>query len=225
MKEFYICGVERLGYWIDERYLGCYSFWGSCGVVELPGGLGHCTSFVSKVACSSGVVEEGLVGLSSGARRYELSDWLGNVRIVVTDQGFPIYEGKKLVGYRAEVVSVTDYYSFGAEISMRSYEAQPWYRYGYIETHKDAPPSPVKLFVGSYRGTIRVVDDRTLELIAYNTTTPNSLFYHIGIYLSDRGTVNVRIHLGKPLYPFPNIRPTEWEYRFLINILRNDLIL
>jgi hypothetical protein len=44
MKKFYICGVERLVYWIDERYLGCYSFWGSCGVVELPGGLGDCTS-------------------------------------------------------------------------------------------------------------------------------------------------------------------------------------
>ena len=44
MKKFYICSVEKLGYWIDERYLGCYSSWGSCGVVELPGGLGHCTS-------------------------------------------------------------------------------------------------------------------------------------------------------------------------------------
>ena len=220
MKKFYICGVERLGYWIEERYLGCYSSWGLCEVVELPGGLGHCTWFVSGVACSLGLVE-----LSSGARRYELSDWLGNVRVGVTDRRLLIYKGKKLVGYRAEVVSVTDYYSFGAEISMRSYEAQPWYRYGYIEAHKDALKSPVKLFVGSYRGTIRVVDDRTLELIAYNTTTPNSLFYHIGRYLSDRGTVNVRIHLGKPLYPFPNIRPTEWEYRFLINILRNDLIL
>jgi len=44
MKKFYICGVERLGYGIDERYLGCYSSWGLCGVVELPGGLGHCSS-------------------------------------------------------------------------------------------------------------------------------------------------------------------------------------
>jgi hypothetical protein len=217
MKEFYICGVERLGHWIDEGHLGCYSSWGLCGVVELPGGLGHCTLFVSGVVCSSGLVEEGLVELRPGARRHELTDWLGSGQVGVTDQ-LPIYNGKKLVGYRAEVVSVTDYYSFGAEISMRSYEAQPWYRYGYIEAHKDAPPSPVKLFVGSYRGTIRVVDDRTLELIAYNTTTPNSLFYHIGIYLSDRGTVNVRIHLGKPLYPFLSFRPTEREYRFLINI-------
>ena len=77
--------MERLGYWIDERYLGCYSSWGLCGVVELPGGLGHCTSFVSEVACSSGLVE-----LSSGARRYELSDWLGNVRVGVTDQRLPM---------------------------------------------------------------------------------------------------------------------------------------
>jgi hypothetical protein len=161
----------------------------------------------------------GVGGVEAGrpAPRAQRTGW-GDVRVGVTDRCIPIYEGKKLVGYRAEVVSVTDYYSFGAEISMRSYEAQPWYRYGYIEAHKDAPPSPVKLFVGSYRGTIRVVDDRTLELIAYNTTTPNSLFYHIGRYLSDRGTVNVRIHLGKPLYPFLSFRPTEREYRFLINI-------
>jgi RHS repeat-associated protein len=41
------------------------------------------------------------------------------------------------VGYRAEVVGVTDYYSFGAEISLRSYEAQPWYRYGYQAQEKD----------------------------------------------------------------------------------------
>jgi len=84
--------------------------------VELPGGLGHCTSFVSGVACSLGLVEEGLVGLSSGARRYELSDWLGNVQVAVTDQGLAIYKGKKLVGYWAEVVEVRDYYSCGLDI-------------------------------------------------------------------------------------------------------------
>jgi hypothetical protein len=112
MKKFYICGVERLGYLIDERYLGCYSSWGSCGVVELPGGLGHCTSFVSGVACSSGLVE-----LSPGARRYELSDWLGNVGVVVTDQRIAIRGNNQVVvGYRAEVVEVRDYYSCGLDI-------------------------------------------------------------------------------------------------------------
>jgi len=115
MKKFYICGVERLGYWIEERYLECYSSWGSCGVVELPGGLGHCTSCVSGVACSLGL-EEGLVELSSGARRYELSEWLGSVRVGETDRRLPIHKGKKLVGYWAEVVEVRDYYSCGLDI-------------------------------------------------------------------------------------------------------------
>jgi hypothetical protein len=97
-----------------------------------------------------------------------------------------------------------------------------------IEAHKDAPPSPVKLFVGSYRGTTRVVDDRTLEVIAYNTTTPNSLFYHIERYLDGRGMISeekfrytlyfLRIHLGELLHPFFSFRPTKREYRFLINI-------
>jgi len=48
------------------------------------------------------------VELSPGARRYELSDWLGNVRVVVNDRRLPIYKGKKLVGYWAEVVKVRD---------------------------------------------------------------------------------------------------------------------
>jgi hypothetical protein len=117
MKKLYICGVERLGYWIEERYLGCYSSWGSCGVVELPGGLRDCTSCVSGVACSSGVVEEGLVELRPGARRYELSDWLGNVRVVVTDQRIAIRGNDQVVvGYRSEVVEVRDYYSCGLDI-------------------------------------------------------------------------------------------------------------
>ena len=113
MKKFYICSVEKLGYWIDERYLGCYSSWGSCGVVELPGGLGPCTSFVSGVACSSGLVEKGLVELRPGARRHELTDWLGNVRVGVTDRRVAIRGNNQVVvGYRAEDVEVRDYYSF-----------------------------------------------------------------------------------------------------------------
>ncbi len=57
---------------------------------------------------------------------------------MVTDRRIAIRGNNQVVvGYRAEVVSVTDYYSFGAEMSMRSYEAQPWYRYGYQAQEKD----------------------------------------------------------------------------------------
>jgi hypothetical protein len=59
-----------------------------------------------------GLVAEDTVKVRLGARRYELTDWLGSVRVGVTDQRFPIYKGKKLVGYRAEVVEVRDYYRY-----------------------------------------------------------------------------------------------------------------
>jgi hypothetical protein len=55
--------------------------------------------------------------LRLGARRYELSDWLGSMRVVVTDQRLPIYKGKRLVGYRAEVVEMRNYYRYGLDIS------------------------------------------------------------------------------------------------------------
>ncbi len=56
--------MERLGYWIDEGYLGCYSSWGSCGVVELPGVWGVVLRLFLGWFSFSGLVEEGLVGLS-----------------------------------------------------------------------------------------------------------------------------------------------------------------
>ena len=122
MKKFYICGVERLGYWIDERYLGCYSSWGSCGVVELPGGLGHCTSFVSGVACSSGLVEKGLVELRPGARRHELTDWLGSVRVGVTDRRLPMQaQERPLTGLLRGIV-----YRKAQKMSLRGAEMEIW---------------------------------------------------------------------------------------------------
>jgi hypothetical protein len=240
-------GHKRLGYLVDERYLGRFSSGRPClwrdsifRISDLLLGLGRPSAGTLGEEVEPPLpdfparwgrawVVGDVAELRLGARRYELSDWLGGVRVVVTDRRVAIRGNNQVVvGYRADVVSVTDYYSFGAEISTRSYEAQPWYRYGYMEAHKDALPSPVKLFVGSYRGTIRVVDDRTLELIVYNTTTPNSLFYHIERYLNGRGMISeekfrytlyfLRIHLGELLYPFFSFRPTEREYRFLINI-------
>ena len=60
--------------------------------------------------------------LRLGARRYEFSDWLGNVRVVVTDQRIAIRGNDQVVvGYRAEVVEVRDYYRYGLDISDRSY--------------------------------------------------------------------------------------------------------
>jgi hypothetical protein len=83
-----------------------------------------------------GLVAEDTVEVRLGARRYELTDWLGNVRVVLTDQGLPIYKGKKLVGYRAEVVEVRDYYRYGLDISDRSY-GSPIHPYRYSFNGKE----------------------------------------------------------------------------------------
>jgi hypothetical protein len=79
----------------------------------------------------------GLVELSSGARRYELSDWLGNVRVVLTDQRIAIRGNNQVVvGYRAQVVDVRDYYSYGLGISERSY-GSPIHPYRYSFNGKE----------------------------------------------------------------------------------------
>jgi hypothetical protein len=48
----------------------------------------------------------------------------------------PIYKGKKLVGYRAEVVDARDYYRYGLDISERSY-GSPLHPYRYSFNGKE----------------------------------------------------------------------------------------
>ena len=72
------------------------------------------------------------VSIVFGKKRYELSDWLGNVRVVINDRKTPVNIGTTTVGYKAQVVSVSDYYSFGSEIAERSYDpVKPYYRFGF----------------------------------------------------------------------------------------------
>ena len=77
------------------------------------------------------VVVDSLVELARGSRRYELSDWLGNVRVVVSDARVPVRQGGQLRGYRAEVVGSRDYYSYGQDIGERSYSLVDAYRYSF----------------------------------------------------------------------------------------------
>jgi len=77
------------------------------------------------------------VGVVFGKKRYEISDWLGNVRVVINDRKTPVNIGTTTVGYKAQVVSVSDYYSFGGEIAERTYDpVKPFYRFGFNTQEK-----------------------------------------------------------------------------------------
>lgn len=110
------------------------------------------------------------------------------------------------------------------------------------EAHKDFVKSMslVKLYVGSYTGTITVIDENTLEVVLYNRTTLNSLLLHIGTYLDYKGIMSEEtfnnLFGGKyKVAPFvlwalrdwrarlifmliPTFRPTEQVFKFRINI-------
>jgi len=118
-KEFYMYGSNRLGYLEDEVFLGrkCIGKWCNVLTPVLP-------MFPSTLSNSVSVV--------FGKKRYELSDWLGNVRVVINDRKTPVNIGATTIGYKAQVVNVSDYYSFGSEIAERTYEVvKPLYRFGF----------------------------------------------------------------------------------------------
>jgi hypothetical protein len=95
-----------LGYLEDGVFLGrkCIGKW--CNV------LTPVITNTSKHSLSNSV------GVVFGKKKYELSDWLGNVRVVINDRKTPVNSGNATVGYKAQVVSVSDYYSFGSECKM-----------------------------------------------------------------------------------------------------------
>jgi hypothetical protein len=118
-KEFYMYGSQRLGYLEDDVFLGRKCIGKFCNIVAptLP--------LLPSIASNS-------VSVMFGKKRYELSDWLGNVRVVINDRKTPVNIGTTTVGYKAQVVSVSDYYSFGGEIAERTYDpVKPNYRFGF----------------------------------------------------------------------------------------------
>jgi hypothetical protein len=79
-----------------------------------------------------------LVSVYYGKKRYELSDWLGNVRVVISDKKIPNNtSGNIVLNYKPEVLSVRDYYAYGSEINERTFEPiKPKYRYGFNTQEK-----------------------------------------------------------------------------------------
>jgi RHS repeat-associated protein len=64
-----------------------------------------------------------------GHKQYEISNHLGNVLSVITDQKLPVVEASLVVSYSAVIITATDYSPFGVGLYGRSWSEG--YRYGF----------------------------------------------------------------------------------------------
>jgi RHS repeat-associated protein len=165
VKEFNIYGTERIGYLVDRNYLGkkikgkTLNLSPTTAMKTLPtippsiSPLPVTPTFTSILGGSG----SSLVSVYYGKKRYELSDWLGNVRVVVSDKKVPESTSSTTVlNYKPEVLSIRDYYSFGSPINERIYEVSK-YRYGFQKQEMD---NEVSGFGNHYEFKYRVYDPR-----------------------------------------------------------------
>ncbi len=71
-----------------------------------------------------------------GHKQCEISNHLGNVLSVITDQKLPVEEASVVVSYSAVIITATDYSPFGVGLYGRSWSEG--YRYGFNGKEKDA---------------------------------------------------------------------------------------
>jgi hypothetical protein len=48
-----------------------------------------------------------------GAKHYELTDWLGNVRVVINDKKTPMGSNANDITYSAQTLATREFYAFG----------------------------------------------------------------------------------------------------------------
>jgi len=70
-----------------------------------------------------------------GHKQYEISNHLGNVLSVITDQKLPVEVDSLIVSYSAVVVTATDYSPFGVGLYGRSWSGE--YRFGFGGHERD----------------------------------------------------------------------------------------
>lgn len=92
-----------------------------------------------EVELKGGVMVDTLFATHSiGLKRYEMSNHLGNVLSVVSDKPLPIdWDVDGIVDcYKAEIISASDYYPFGAPMTARTFSSAS-YRYAFNGQEKD----------------------------------------------------------------------------------------
>ncbi|MCO6175372.1 DUF6443 domain-containing protein [Flavobacterium sp. NRK F10] len=97
-----------------------------------------------------------------GDKRYELSNHLGNVLVVINDKKIPSLDNGSLLYFNADVLSYTDYFPFGFQMTGRTFSS-PLYRYGFQGQEKD---DEIKGEGNSINYTFRMHDPRVGRFFA-----------------------------------------------------------
>ena len=103
-----------------------------------------------------------------GIKRYEMSNHLGNVMVVVSDR--KVYDGSV---FKADLVSTTDYYAFGMVMSDRSWNTEG-YRFGFNGKEND---NEVKGTGNQQDYGMRIYDPRLGRFLSVDPLTTSYPYY------------------------------------------------
>jgi len=110
---------------------------------------------------------------TAGDKRYELSNHLGNVLVVVNDKKLPGAASGTIPYYNSDIASYSDYDPFGMPLPYRQYDA-PDYRYGFQGQEKD---DEIKGEGNSLNYTFRMHDPRVGRFFAVDPLAGKYPFY------------------------------------------------
>lgn len=114
-----------------------------------------------------------LLTRTSGNRNYELTNHLGNVLSVISDNKLLTYQGFGLPSYKPEYISYSDYYPFGWTKPGRA-ESSTGYRYGFNGKEKD---DEVKSSGVQYDYGFRIYDARIARFMSVDPLTKEYPWY------------------------------------------------
>ena len=142
-----------------------------------------------------------------GKKEYELTNHLGNVLAVITDRKIQVQNpnNTSLVDYfLPDVVSVSDYYSFGSELPNRTSSVTN-YRFGFQDQEKDA-----EIFGegNTYSFKYRVYDSRLGKFFSIDPFTAGFLWNSPYSFSENRVIDAIELEGGEKLKVAVNSEPT-----------------